>query len=61
MEYSKLQKLIDGIIIAVAIFVFSSLDYSNLKTLDYIYIVSFGFWIVTFIIRIYLMYKRGNL
>ena len=61
MEYTKTQKILDAVIIAAAVFVFSSLDYDNLRTMDYIYIVSFGFWLVMFIVRIYLMHKRGML
>ena len=61
MEYSKKQKMLDAMIVGVAIFVLGTLDYDNLRTMDYIYLVSFGFWIVTFVIRIYLMYKRGML
>lgn len=61
MEYSKKQKLLDAMIVGVAIFVLGTLDYDNLRTMDYIYLVSFGFWMVTFAIRLYLMYKRGML
>ena len=61
MEYSKKQKMLDAMIVGVAIFVLGTLDYDNLRTMDYIYLVSFGFWIVTFLIRLYLMYKRGML
>ncbi|MBR1420979.1 MAG: hypothetical protein IJ575_08020 [Selenomonadaceae bacterium] len=61
MEYSKKQKMLDAMIVGVAIFVLGTLDYDNLRTMDYIYLVSFGFWIVTFVIRLYLMYKRGML
>ena len=61
MEYSKKQKLLDAMIAAVAIFILSTLDYENLSTMDWIYLVSFGFWMVTFVIRLYLMYKRGML
>ena len=47
MEYSKKQKMLDAMIVGVAIFVLGTLDYDNLRTMDYIYLVSFGFWIVT--------------
>ncbi len=48
----------DGLIILAAIFLFWHFDYSNLSTMDKIYIASFAFWSVTKIIRFYIIYKN---
>lgn len=48
----------DGFIILAAIFLFSNFDYSNLSTLDKVYIASFAFWTVTKFIRLYIVYRN---
>ena len=47
----------DGLIILAAVFIFSHFDYENLSLLDKIYFVSFAFWGVTKLIRLYIVYK----
>ncbi len=48
----------DGLIILAAIFLFVHFDYDNLSLLDKIYMASFGFWTVTKLIRLYIVYRN---
>ena len=50
----------DALIILAAVFLFLHFDYSNLSTLDKIYIASFAFWTVTKCIRLYILYKNDK-
>ena len=50
----------DGLIILAAVFLFSHFDYDNLSTLDKIYIASFAFWSITKLIRLYIVYNKGQ-
>ena len=50
--------ILDGLILALAVFMFSNLDYENLSTSDKIYIVGFGLWVIMLVIRIFIIYKN---
>jgi len=50
--------ILDGLILAVAAFVFFGMDYENLSTSDKIYIVGFGLWVIMLVIRIFIIYKN---
>ena len=50
----------DGLIILAAVFLFVHFDYSNLSTLDKVYIASFAFWTVTKFIRLYIVYQNES-
>ena len=56
--FKKAFDKIDGLIILAAIFLFMNFDYDNLSTLDKIYMASFGFWTVTKLIRLYIVYRN---
>ena len=48
----------DALIVLAAILLFTHFDYDNLSLLDKIYMVSFAFWTVTKLIRLYIVYKN---
>ncbi len=48
----------DALIVLAAVFLFMHFDYDNLSMLDKIYIASFGFWTVTKLIRLYIVYNN---
>ena len=48
----------DALIVLAAVFLFLHFDYGNLSMLDKIYIASFGFWTVTKLIRLYIVYSN---
>lgn len=54
----KSVSILDGLILAVAAFVFFGMDYENLSTSDKIYIVGFGLWVIMLVIRIFIIYKN---
>lgn len=56
--FKKAFDKFDGLIILAAIFLFMNFDYDNLSTLDKIYMASFGFWTVTKLIRLYIVYRN---
>jgi len=54
----KAMNLIDVLILAAAAFLLTSYDYSNLSTLNIVYIVSFVLWLIMLAARIYIVYKK---
>ena len=48
----------DYLILIAAFYMFSHFDYSNLDTVEIIYIVSFVLWIVMVTVRIFILYKN---
>ena len=48
----------DYVILIIAVFMFSHLDYENLDTVEIIYVVSFGLWVVLLGVRIFILYKN---
>ena len=54
----KSMNIIDLLILAAAMFLLTSYDYSNLSTLNIIYIVSFVLWLIMLAARIYIVYKK---
>lgn len=48
----------DVLIILAAILLFARFDYDNLSMIDEIYIVSFVFWTITKLIRLYIVYTN---
>ncbi len=51
---------IDCLLIVAALFIFSTLDYSNLSLDDKIYLGVFGIWMVMLAVRIFITYKNGG-
>lgn len=56
----KSLNLLDWLILALAIFMFVRMDYTNLTFLNKIYLASFGLWILMLGVRIYIIYKNGG-
>lgn len=54
----KSMNIIDVLILAAAAFLLTSYDYSNLSTLNIVYIVSFVLWLIMLAARIYIVYKK---
>jgi len=52
------MNIIDVLILAAAAFLLTSYDYSNLSTLNIVYIVSFVLWLIMLAARIYIVYKK---
>ena len=52
--------ILDGLILVMAVFMFSHLDYDNLSTSDKIYIVGFGLWVIMLVIRVFIIYKNNG-
>lgn len=52
--------ILDAIILAVAVYIFFSMDYENLSTSDKIYIAGFGLWVIMLCVRIFIIYKNGE-
>ncbi|MBR1729212.1 MAG: hypothetical protein IJ728_06770 [Selenomonadaceae bacterium] len=57
----KSLKLIDYLLLLAAVWMFSSFDYDNLSFINKVYIVSFTFWLVMLIVRIYVVYRGGRI
>ena len=56
----KNLKLWDYVIFAIAVFMFSNFDYSNLNIIDIIYIVSFVMWFIMLGFRLFIIYRGNN-
>ena len=56
----KNLNFLDWVILALAIFMFARMDYANLSTVNIIYIVSFGLWLIMLAVRIFIIYKNGG-
>ena len=52
--------IFDALIIAAAVFLFSKIDYENLTLFNKIYIVVFVLWFLMLIVRIFIVYKNGE-
>ena len=52
--------IFDALIIAAAVFLFSKMDYENLTLFNKIYIVVFVLWVLMLIVRIFIVYKNGE-
>ena len=61
--FDKLKNFLtksDYLILIIAVFMFSHLDYSNLSTVDIIYIVSFLLWLVLLFVRIFIIRRNDK-
>ncbi len=56
----KAVKPMDALIAIVAVWLFADMDYANLQSWDYIYMVCFGIWFVLTGVKIYIYYGRRN-
>ena len=51
---------LDWLLLLAAVCLFASFDYSNLSTVNIIYIVTFILWFAMLCVRIYIVYKGGK-
>ena len=56
----KSLKPFDYVLLLIAVWMFSSFDYNDLRFTDKIYIVSFGIWLVLLVVRTYVYYQGGH-
>ena len=51
-------KIFDYFIIIAAFYMFSHLDFSNLDTVQIVYIVTFVLWFIMLAVRVFILYKN---
>ncbi|MBR4696814.1 MAG: hypothetical protein IKO94_12125 [Selenomonadaceae bacterium] len=57
-ETLKSIKVMDGLILGMAIWILMGIDFDAMSTIDMIYLVTFTIWIVLFAVRLVLVYQR---
>jgi len=58
--WKKAVTPMDLLIAAIAVYLFTQMDFQNLQTFDYVYIVVFGLWFVMTIVKVIIYYKDGH-
>ncbi|MBQ1509600.1 MAG: hypothetical protein IIZ54_01700, partial [Selenomonadaceae bacterium] len=56
----KSIKWIDGLILGMAIWILMGIDFHNMSTMDQIYLVTFTIWIVLFVLRLFIVYRKAR-
>jgi len=59
-EFLKPIKMVDWLILAVGVLLFATMDYSNLSTIDKVYIGSMALWVVLLGGRLYVENKKSG-
>ena len=59
-EFFKPMRMVDWLMIVVAIALFATMDYSNLSIIDEAYFVCVGLWIILLGSRLYEEHKKRN-
>ena len=54
----KSIKWIDGLILGMAIWILVGIDFHNMSTMDQIYLMTFTIWIVLFVLRLFIVYRK---
>ncbi|MBQ3970845.1 MAG: hypothetical protein II687_01435 [Selenomonadaceae bacterium] len=57
-EVWKSIKWIDGLILGMAIWILVGIDFHNMSTMDQIYLMTFTIWIVLFVLRLFIVYRK---
>ena len=57
-EVWKSIKWIDGLILGMAIWILVGIDFHNMSTMDQIYLVTFTIWIILFVLRLFIVYRK---
>ncbi len=57
-ETLKSVKWMDGLILVMAIWILAGIRLDSMSTLDVIYLVTFSIWILLFLLRLFLIYRR---
>ena len=58
---SAAVKPMDGVIAIAAICILSVMDFSKLKTVDWIFVVTIAIWFVLTLVRCYIYYRKSRL
>lgn len=56
----KELKIFDYFILVAAVYMFSHLDFSNLDTVQIVYLVTFVLWFIMLAVRVFILYKNGG-
>ena len=56
----KELKIFDYFILIAAVYMFSHLDFSNLDTVQIVYLVTFVLWFIMLAVRVFILYKNGG-
>lgn len=54
----KSIKWIDGLILGMAIWILVGIDFQDMSTMDQVYLVTFTIWIVLFVLRLFIVYRK---
>lgn len=57
-ETLKSVKWMDGLILVMAIWILAGIRLDSMSTLDVIYLVTFSIWILLFLLRLFLIYRK---
>ncbi len=57
-ETLKSIKVMDGLILGMAIWILMGIDFDAMSIIDKVYLVTFTIWIVLFAVRLVLVYQR---
>lgn len=57
-ETLKSVKWMDGLILVMAVWVLTGIRFDDMTTMDVIYLVTFSIWIVLFVVRLAIIYRR---
>jgi hypothetical protein len=60
MNFFKPIKMVDWLMIVVAIVLFSTMDYGNMNFVDKAYVVCVAIWVVLLGGRLYIEYQKRN-
>jgi len=55
----KSIKLIDALILAMAVWIVAGIDFNNMSTMDKVYVVTFSIWVVLFVLRLFILYRKN--
>ena len=54
----KSIKWIAGLILGMAIWILVGIDFQDMSTMDQVYLVTFTIWIVLFVLRLFIVYRK---
>ena len=56
----KSIKLIDALILAMAVWIVIGIDFGNMSVMDKVYVVTFSIWVVLFVLRLFILYRKNT-
>lgn len=54
----KSIKLIDALILAMAVWIVIGIDFGNMSVMDKVYVVTFSIWVILFVLRLFILYRK---